>query len=111
MAKDKEKKAKPQKVKKKLAKEINVLVKNADAIVYQGPAKYITTMNNFGNFDVYPGHANFISIIRDKITVILPDGGKNEIPIDYGVIRVFDDQVDAYLGIEAVTLESLKNRG
>jgi F0F1-type ATP synthase epsilon subunit len=48
---------------------IKLTVRDAENIIFQGEVDRISSFNEVGRFDVYPKHANFISIKRQQLTV------------------------------------------
>ena len=78
---------------------LSVTVKDRKQIFFQGKAKAVSSQNNKGVFDVLPKHANFICLIKDKVTVYSPDKQKQEIPLKTGVLKVWENEVNVYLGV------------
>lgn len=78
---------------------LNVVIRNRDREQFAGPAKAVTCVNEKGRFDVLSQHANFISTIKDKVTIHLPEGGVKEFNFENGVIQVASDNVVLYLGV------------
>lgn len=79
--------------------EISLTIQSRNAVVLSKKVKSVSSINNKGEFDVTPNHANFISLIKDKITLIPSDGPKEEIGIDNAIMHVMDNKVDVFLGI------------
>ena len=77
-----------------------VKVTSPDGLVFGGNVLSITSINNYGEFDILSSHANFITIIEDKVILVLEDKTKKEYKVDNGIIRAFENNVDVYLGIE-----------
>ena len=48
---------------------MQVKVRDTQQTVFDGPAERITSYNEMGRFDVYPAHANFISILSQQIDI------------------------------------------
>ena len=82
-------------------KNLIVVIRTTEKVLFEGSVKALTSINDTGQFDVLPLHANFISIIKSKITVKNNDGSRQEFPIDGGVMRVQENNVEVFLGIEA----------
>lgn len=80
-------------------KLLTVSVKGPKNELFTGTALSVTSINNKGKFDVLPYHTNFISLIRDY--VIIREQNKKEItlPLQTGVMRVFEDKVNVLIGI------------
>lgn len=81
--------------------QFDLIIKSREGIVYNGRALSLTSFNKKGRFDILPTHANFISLIQNKISFKTPDGNVKEIAITNALIRVRHDNVEVYLGIEA----------
>ena len=78
---------------------LSVTIKDRDQVFFQGQAKAVSSQNNKGAFDVLPKHANFICLIKDKVTVYPPHQQKQEIPLKNGVLKVWENEVNVYLGV------------
>ena len=88
-----------------LPDKILVEIKNSEAIVFSGDAKSLSSVNEKGSFDILPFHANFFSIIKEKITIIGHDDKKTEISVkDNGILRVMENKISIFLGIETIEL-------
>ncbi len=74
-------------------------VRAREANVYEGEIEYLTSYNDRGKFDVLPEHANFISLIKDRIIFKEAGGDEREIPVRQAVLRVVDDAAKVFLGI------------
>ena len=62
-------------------------------------AAAVTSYNAVGEFDVLPGHQNFISIILGKVVLHGVDGRDQRIDIEKGVMNVYKDAVTIFLEI------------
>ena len=79
---------------------LKVLVRDREGVKFNGGAVAVSSVNAAGPFDVLPGHTNFISLIRKRVSVTGPEGKKTEFNLESGVIQVLKDQVNVYLGVE-----------
>ena len=65
---------------------------------FEGKVKAISSKNRLGNFDILPGHTNFISLIFNTLTLQAPNK-----KIDYqfarGVLEVSENKVKIFLGL------------
>jgi len=84
-------------------KELYVIVRNSDKILYEGVAAAITSYNEKGKFDIIPMHTNFISIVMDKVVIHEKDGKEAEISCDHGVLKVYMNHVNVFLGVDSLT--------
>ena len=77
---------------------IHVNIRNMDGTVLEEDASAISSYNEVGLFDVLPMHANFISIIKDKVIIHHGKEAK-EVPIGVGILRVTNNVANIYLGV------------
>lgn len=86
--------------KKPIVKDtISVIIRNRKGIVLEEEVKAVTSFNEKGVFDVLPEHANFISIIKDNLTIHKKGGEKKEIKINQGILKVYENEINIYLDI------------
>lgn len=69
-------------------------------VLFDQEVRSISSRNDVGKFDVLRKHAQFISIIKDKVIVRLLDGSSAEVPVDNGIMRVKGEFVQVFLGIK-----------
>jgi F0F1-type ATP synthase epsilon subunit len=74
-------------------------------IVFEGDADRVSSFNEIGRFDVLKMHANFISIIRQELTIYHRNDKVKELPLDQAVMKVKKDEVHIFLGVEAFVLD------
>jgi F0F1-type ATP synthase epsilon subunit len=82
------------------SKPLHLTIRTREAIVKDVDIKNLSSINDKGLFDVLDQHANFISIVKEKLLLRYPDGREEEVPIDQGVLKVRENQIDIYLGIK-----------
>lgn len=80
---------------------LKLKVRTPDKLVFEGDAKAVSSVNERGPFDVLSAHQNFITIIRDKLVIIDLKGEKQEVSVQRGVMRVHENEVTVFLGMEA----------
>lgn len=81
-------------------KPLTLQVRNRQGVVFQGQIRNLTSINDDGKFDVLSYHANFISLINEKLILRLLDGTDRVIKFDRGVMRVVGNNVDVFLGVK-----------
>ncbi|OQY68554.1 hypothetical protein B6D29_00675 [Microgenomates bacterium UTCPR1] len=80
--------------------ELNLEVKSSEKVLFKGSVKAVSSINETGEFDILPFHANFFSIIKGKIVITDEGGQKKEILIkDQGILRSMENSVEIFLGI------------
>lgn len=82
---------------------LHVTIQNPESTLFSGMATAISSVDAKGPFDVLGLHANFICMIKDSITIHDANGKVSKIPLEKGILKVFENQVEVFLGIEAVT--------
>ena len=71
--------------------------------VFDGNVESITSFNARGKFDVLASHANFISLIKKRLTFREPKlGGVRDINFETALIRVRENLVEVYVGVEGI---------
>lgn len=78
---------------------ISLSIRNRQGILFSGSVKAVSSYNDKGLFDILSKHENFISLIQQKIVIHKNDNQKQEIRIDNGLLRVYKNNVDIYVGI------------
>lgn len=75
---------------------IHVFLRNRKKVIFEDYARYVTSHNDKGEFDILPSHANFISLIKNKIIIGKVDGDIQTWDIDHGILRVISNKVEIY---------------
>lgn len=78
---------------------LDVIILSSDKTYFLGKAKSVSSKNKLGPFDVLPLHENFISMLRDKVTVVDLAGKKTVVSCDQGILEVADNKVRVFIGI------------
>ena len=86
-------------------KLIAIVVQDTENTLFEGQVDRITSFNEVGRFDVYPMHANFISILNQKITLYNNHQIVKEMNIEQAIMKVKQDKVTIFLGIESLMLD------
>ena len=86
-------------------KTILVKVRDSDTVHFEGYVDRISSYNEVGPFDVYPMHANFISILVKHLTLYQKHQKVKEMPLEQAVMKVKKDVVHIFLGIEALLVD------
>ncbi len=82
------------------ASNLTVVVRNKDKVLYSGQVAAVTSINDKGIFDILPQHANFISLIKEKVIIHPSLKENNEIQIENGILRVYKDKVYVYVNFK-----------
>lgn len=84
---------------------IKVQVFNTEDIVFEGDVDRISSFNEVGAFDVFPMHANFISIIAKQVTLYNKHEKLKELKFEQAVMKVKQDIVNIFLGMEVLMID------
>lgn len=76
--------------------------------VYEDEVTSITSFNEVGKFDILAQHANFISLINKGLTLRDLQGRLKEIKFDNALIKVRENKVEVYVGIEGMSPSNLR---
>lgn len=77
-----------------------VIIKRPDRMEFSGNAKAVTSINMRGLFDVLPFHSNFISLIKDQVTIHLEEREPLIFKLQSGILKVTGNTVTVLIGIE-----------
>lgn len=79
--------------------QVDVVVRKREGLVFTGRVFAVSSVNEVGNFDILPEHANFICTIKDLLTIHHTKEKKEELKIDSGVLRAKGNLIEVYIGI------------
>ncbi len=80
---------------------LTLFVRDREKVLFNGVIRTMSSLNKKGKFDILPKHANFISLVDQMLSIELSEGGKREIQVDNGILRVVGNKIEVYLGIKA----------
>ncbi len=79
-------------------------VRDAHKIIFEGEVDRLSSYNDVGPFDVFPMHANFISIIQKSLSIYKDNQKIQEVPVEKAVLKVKQDVVKVFLGLDVIPL-------
>ncbi len=88
-----------------MAKTFKVKVRDTENTIYEGDIERISSFNEVGPFDVYPMHANFISILRQELALYSNGQKVKELKFEQAVLKVKADTANIFLGIEVLFVD------
>ena len=77
-----------------------VITESNGVLMYSNDVRAVSSKNENGVFDILPYHINFISIVRERIVIVELSGEKKEFPIERGLMSVYKNKVEVFLGIQ-----------
>ncbi len=87
-------------------KLFHVKVRDTESLIFEGDVERISSFNEVGPFDIYPMHANFISILHQELSLYKNDQKVKELKFEQAVLKVKQDVAHIFLGIEVLFVES-----
>jgi len=78
---------------------LKVTVRDRRKIMFDGNVWSLSSINSVGEFDVLPEHANFVSLIKDKVIINKDSPNEKVFTIDSGLVSVDETGVNVYVGI------------
>ena len=88
-----------------MAKTFHVKVRDTENLIYEGDVERISSYNEVGPFDIYPMHANFISILRQEVALHSKGQIVKELKFEQAVMKVKADTVGIFLGVEVLFVD------
>ena len=79
--------------------KIHVMIRNRRTLLFDDDVRAVTSKNDTGIFDVLPEHSNFISVLKESITLHKMDGTEEVIQLKNGVMKVKDSNVKCYIDL------------
>lgn len=89
-------------------KTMKLKVQDAESVLFDGEVDRITSFNEVGRFDIYPMHSNFISIIQQELALYNKGQKVKDFKIEKAVLKVKQDLVNIYIGIDTYTVDEEK---
>jgi F0F1-type ATP synthase epsilon subunit len=86
-------------------KAIKIKVRDTEHILFEGEVERISSFNEVGPFDIYPTHANFISIINQKLSLYHNKEKIKELDVEQAIMKIKNDTVHIFLGIETFQID------
>jgi len=86
-------------------KPIMVKVRDTNKILFEGEVDRISSFNEVGPFDIYPLHANFISILKSGLILYKDRQKLLDIKFDQAILKIKKDLAGVYVGIEELVVE------
>ena len=68
-------------------------------VYYEGKAKMVSANNKVGEFDVLPGHADFLSVLNPGEVQIETDKDNISFSVSNGIITVRNDEVMLFVNM------------
>lgn len=88
---------------------ISITIQSPDEVVWKGESEALSSENAEGPFDILPGHANFITLIKNTdVTLHLENKEAQTFSFDQAVLFFHQDVAKIYIHTSR-TLQGLKS--
>lgn len=64
---------------------------------FRGWAKSVSSTNSEGSFDVLPLHENFVTTIKNKVTIVDLEGKNFELNLEKGLLEASENVVKVFV--------------
>ena len=82
-------------------KTIHFRIVSPKKVLFEDNALSVSSRNSKGNFDILPGHANFITIVENTPLIIRRDNGQTiKFDLPFGVIYSVDGKINIYTDLQ-----------
>jgi F0F1-type ATP synthase epsilon subunit len=78
---------------------LQVKIRSKSKIYFEGLAYAVSSTNEIGTFDILSEHANFVTAVKDFITVHKSTDSKEDFSIERGILRVRENLVEVFIGV------------
>lgn len=79
--------------------KLDLTIRSKQGVIFKGTVEAVSSYNEKGVFDILPQHGSFISLIKQNVVIHKDNGQKETVKIDNGVLRVFKNSVNIYVGV------------
>lgn len=80
--------------------QLQVKIQSRNEVLYDGPARAVSSVNETGEFSILPYHANFISLLKTEIIVRDLENKEHKFEVDNGVLKVEENHIEVFLGVK-----------
>lgn len=84
---------------------MSVRIRDTNKMLFEGEVDRITSFNEVGQFDIYPMHANFISILKKGLTLYKNREKILDIKFEQAILKIKNDKAGIYIGVEELVIE------
>lgn len=78
---------------------LELFVRSRTKNYFQGKVKSVSSVNQTGEFDILPLHANFITIATKYLIMDKSLPTEKKIDFDSAVVSVIEGKIDVYVGV------------
>lgn len=78
---------------------ISLTVRTREKVLFEGEVKTISSTNEIGVFDVLSQHANFVSVIKEYLTIAKPSGEERTFQTKTGLLKIWENEANVFLDV------------
>jgi len=79
---------------------LQLKVMDHQRVLFSGEVVSLSSVNEKGVFDVLESHANFITLIQERLVIRLLSGEEKVFELERGIMKVNKDVVTIFVGME-----------
>ncbi len=72
---------------------LHIIILAPEKVIFDGEALALTCINAEGQLDILPFHANFISLIFDKVFIKTKEGEQKEIAVGDALLKQMSNEI------------------
>ncbi len=80
-------------------KQLHLVVRNREGILFEGEVVSISGVNVKGKFDVLAMHGNFIALLDQELIIRPVSGEEKRVAVPRGVVKVVANKVWVLVGV------------
>lgn len=78
---------------------LQVALRSKEKLLYKGIATSVSSESERGQFDILPGHANFISLVHSYVIIDRSLSTEQSFQMEKGIMYVASNNIEVYVGI------------
>ena len=80
---------------------LHLTIRTRKEVLFDGDVWAVASVNEVGVFSILPQHANFVTIIKDNLSIIKPNKQTLNFQLKTGLIKVWENSANAFLDIQS----------
>lgn len=77
---------------------LTLTVRTRESLLFEGQVRSLTAHNDFGRFDILPGHSNFISLVDGLISFVTDAGLDRNLRVQNALLTASSNKISIFIG-------------
>lgn len=77
---------------------LTLTVRTRDSLLYEGKVRSLTAHNDYGRFDILPGHSNYISLVDGLISFVTDAGLDRNLRVQNALLTASANKISIFIG-------------